>query len=434
MFFGTNNDGTKMKIIIVGGGTAGWLSALYLSKQHDVTIVDSDIPTIGVGESTTDRLVEWLVKQQVDLPKFINEVNGTVKLASRFVNFGDNNFLHPFNAKDDSEFINVSQWAYHNEQPVQKLSEFYKHCENKTVPTDLDGIAVHWENGLIPKFFESMLKVTKHTSRVKFIDHHNDDITKIVLEDDTELVGDLYVDCTGFNKILIGNNNFENWNEPGQVDSAVVWQEEYDQFCPYTQLDAMDYGWAWTIHTKGRAGRGYVFDSSYIGPQQAMKEVGQQECRTIKFEPGVQKKMLRNNIVAIGLSGHFVEPMEATNIEFATKQLDLLGQVLNNKITEQEFNTKLYNTAHEIRAFIKLHYINNKNKKTAFWTNQKYSSWFKDTYRELVQKSNLAFVTDNDWQWYDLFSWCCILQGVDVKPNIKLDDPALLAKYQLASI
>ena len=86
------------------------------------------------------------------------------------------------------------------------------------------------------------------------------------------------------------------------------------------------------------------------------------------------------------------------------------------------------------RAFIKLHYINNHNNKTAFWNNQKYSSWFKDSYRELVQKSNLSYVTENNWQWYDLFSWCCILQGVDIKPNSKIDDPALLAKYQLATV
>ncbi len=424
-----------MNIVIVGGGTAGWLTALSLHDKHDVTLIESEIPTIGVGESTTDRLVEWLIKHNIDLPEFIEQTNGTVKLASRFVNFGEHSFFHPFNAKDDSEFINVSQWAYHNEESVQSLSEFNKHCNDKTVPSDLNGVAVHWDNVAVPNYLRKKLehKILIINDTVKKVHYNNESISKLELNYCT-IEADLYIDCTGFHKMLIGNNNFESWNQPGQVDSAVVWQEEYETFSPYTQLDAMDYGWVWTIHTKNRAGRGYVFDSSYIDATQAMAEVGKDDCRIIKFEPGVQKKMFINNVVAIGLSAHFVEPMEATNIEFATKQLDLLLKVLDEKITQEEFNTTLYDTAHEIRAFIKLHYINNHNNKTAFWNNQKYSSWFKDTYRELVQKSNLSYVTENKWQWYDLFSWCCILQGVDIKPNSKIDDPALLAKYQLATV
>ena len=424
-----------MNIVIVGGGTAGWLTALSLHDKHDVTLVESEIPTIGVGESTTDRLVEWLVKHNIDLPEFIEQTNGTVKLASRFVNFGEQSFFHPFNAKDDSEFINVSQWAYHNEESVQSLSEFYKHCNDRTVPTDLNGIAVHWDNVAVPNYLRKKLehKILIINDTVKKVHFDKKSISKLELNYCT-IEADLYIDCTGFHKMLIGNDNFESWNQPGQVDSAVVWQEDYETFSPYTQLDAMDYGWAWTIHTKNRAGRGYVFDSSYIDATQAMAEAGKENCRVTTFEPGVQKQMLSKNVVAIGLSAHFVEPMEATNIEFATKQLDLLVKVLDDKITREEFNNTLYNTAHEIRAFIKLHYINNHNNKTAFWKNQKYSSWFKDSYRELVQKSNLSYVTENNWQWYDLFSWCCILQGIDVKPNSKIDDPALLAKYQLATV
>ena len=147
-----------MNIVIVGGGTAGWLTALSLHDKHDVTLVESEIPTIGVGESTTDRLVEWLVKHNIDLPEFIEQTNGTVKLASRFVNFGEQSFFHPFNAKDDSEFINVSQWAYHNEESVQSLSEFYKHCNDRTVPTDLNGIAVHWDNVAVPNYLRKKLE------------------------------------------------------------------------------------------------------------------------------------------------------------------------------------------------------------------------------------------------------------------------------------
>ena len=426
-----------MNIVIVGGGTAGWLSALSLSKNHNVSIIDSDIPTIGVGESTTDRLVEWLQRHNVDMNDFIKKVNGTKKLASHFTNFSyDYGFFHPFNVRDDRDFYDVSKWAYTNQAPLPGLSEFYHHLLNKTAPDNFDGVAVHWENGLVPTYFNNMLgdTIKVHKDTVVDIIRKQDNIDSIVLSSGETLKADLYVDCTGFHKKLIGNDHFESWNQKGQVDTAIAWQEDYDQYLPYTELTAMEYGWSWTIHTKDRAGRGYVFDSEYTSIESAKKEAGVTDCRVIHFDPGVQKNMWKGNTVAVGLSAHFLEPMEATNIEFATKQLDMIKQVLESNATVEQFNRTMYNNAHEIRAFIKLHYINNQYIKTDFWSTQKNSNWFDPIYDELVTKSNLDYIKQTNWEWYDIFSWLCILQGLNITPKHKIDNPALLAKYQLMSI
>jgi len=425
-----------MNIVIVGGGTAGWLSALSLSKNHKITIIDSSIPTVGVGESTTDRLVEWLLRQGIDLQEYIKEVNGAIKLATYHVNFSKKEYCHPFNIRDDQEFLDVSTWAYTNNQPVAPLSNFYNLIVNKQIPNSLEGVAIHWQAGLVPQYLEKLLnnKITIIKQQVSNVKRNGNNIKSIVLDNGQEITADYFIDCTGFHKVLVGNDDFESWNDKGVVDSAVVWNEPFKEFCPYTILEAKEYGWCWTIHTKDRAGRGYVFDSSYINPDQARQEVGVPDARTIKFDVGVQKNIMKGNIVAIGLSAHFVEPMEATNIEFTITELDLLDKVFASSMTVDEFNAELYKSAHEIRTFLKLHYIDNPNSNTEFWTNQKNAKWFDKTYQKLIVENDFDNIKQNKWQWYDVFSWLCIVQGLDIKPKYRIDDPALLAKYQLALI
>ena len=143
---------------------------------------------------------------------------------------------------------------------------------------------------------------------------------------------------------------------------------------------------------------------------------------------------MKGNIVAIGLSAHFVEPMEATNIEFTITELDLLDKVFASSMTVDEFNAELYKSAHEIRTFLKLHYIDNPNSNTEFWTNQKNAKWFDKTYQKLIVENDFDYIKQNKWQWYDVFSWLCIVQGLNITPKHEIDNPALLAKYQLMSI
>ena len=135
------------------------------------------------------------------------------------------------------------------------------------------------------------------------------------------------------------------------------------------------------------------------------------------------------NVVAVGLSSHFLEPMEATNIEYATKQLDYITKVINNDMSVGEFNNKIKEITHEIRCFIKLHYLNDFPKNN-FWKIQNdIQEWFLETHSNLILKNNFNYIKEKGWNWYDNYSWCCILDGVGVKPKAVIDDAALMAQY-----
>ena len=249
-----------MKVLIIGGGTAGWITALSLYKDHNVTLVESDVPTIGVGESTTDYVVQWL-KNKLDINDFFSKTNSTIKLGVQFDNWKDNDtYFHLFGDKEDlvpnNKFDNVVRYCYQNNINLDSLSIFEKSRSNLQ---QWDSTAMHWDSVKVPEYIKNFLgdKITYKYARVKEVNNFNKTINNIILDDNSILEADLYIDCTGFNRVLSKalGIKWNSWDSTGQVDTALVWQQPHTEELPlYTQSEAWDAGWRWKIPTKDRLG------------------------------------------------------------------------------------------------------------------------------------------------------------------------------------
>lgn len=428
-----------MNIVIVGGGTAGWLSALSLYDKHNVTLIESDIPTIGVGESTTDYVIGWL-KEKLDINDFHSKTNSTIKLGVQFHNWtnSQSTYFHLFGdieGKIPKKFDDVVRYCFQNNIDINGLSVF-KEIVNNT--TDWDNVATHWDSVTVPNYIRNKLagKINYVQDTVNSVVLDNNHVVELQLKNQN-LTADLYIDCTGFRKLLTSNTNNKwiNWNQPGQVDRALVWQMPHTDEIPlYTQSEAWNYGWRWKIPTRDRLGNGYVFDSDFVSEQDAEKEIRERtgytdSLRLIKFNPGMIENVYYNNIVSLGLSSHFLEPLEATNFDFLVYNLQNLDLVLENKLNIEQFNDKAKTIVQSIRKFVKLHYITDKSD-TEFWKIQQ-----QELCREIIDAiqngqttSNLAPGLFTDYNWYK------VAQGIELKSKKSNNDPELLARYQLASI
>ena len=425
-----------MRVIIIGGGTAGWLTALSLYNKHQVTLVESDVPTIGVGESTTDYVVQWL-KDKLDINDFFDKTNSTLKLGVQFNNWKDNDtYFHLFGDKEDlipnNKFDDVVRYCYLNNINLDSLSLFEKESNSQ----DWDSVAMHWDSVEVPKYIKNILedKITYRYSKVKTVISSNKTIEKVILEDNTELQGDLYIDCTGFNRVLSKalGIKWKSWDSSGQVDTALVWQQPHTEEIPlYTQSTAWNAGWCWKIPTKDRLGFGYVFDSSSITEIQAEQEIRsrtgyQGKIRKVVFNTGVIEEQWINNLVHLGLSSHFIEPLEATNFDFLIFNLQNVDKVIDNQITKQQYNNQADEFAQAIRQFLKLHYLTGKQD-TDFWSNQQAPQWLKITLKNLAQgRPSPSSGPFTDYNWYK------IAQGIGLSPLHEDNDSELLALYQLA--
>ena len=360
-----------MKVLIIGGGTAGWITALSLYKDHNVTLVESDVPTIGVGESTTDYVVQWL-KNKLDINDFFSKTNSTIKLGVQFDNWKDNDtYFHLFGDKEDlvpnNKFDNVVRYCYQNNINLDSLSIFEKSRSNLQ---QWDSTAMHWDSVKVPEYIKNFLgdKITYKYARVKEVNNFNKTINNIILDDNSILEADLYIDCTGFNRVLSKalGIKWNSWDSTGQVDTALVWQQPHTEELPlYTQSEAWDAGWRWKIPTKDRLGFGYVFDSSSINEEQATQEIRsrtnyQGPVRKVMFNTGVVEEQWINNLLHLGLSSHFIEPLEATNFDFLIFNLENLDKVLDNTLTKQQYNNQAVEFANSIRQFLTLHYLTGK--------------------------------------------------------------------------
>ena len=426
-----------MKVLIIGGGTAGWITALSLYKDHNVTLVESDVPTIGVGESTTDYVVQWL-KNKLDINDFFSKTNSTIKLGVQFDNWKDNDtYFHLFGDKEDlvpnNKFDNVVRYCYQNNINLDSLSIFEKSRSNLQ---QWDSTAMHWDSVKVPEYIKNFLgdKITYKYARVKEVNNFNKTINNIILDDNSILEADLYIDCTGFNRVLSKalGIKWNSWDSTGQVDTALVWQQPHTEELPlYTQSEAWDAGWRWKIPTKDRLGFGYVFDSSSINEEQATQEIRsrtnyQGPVRKVMFNTGVVEEQWINNLLHLGLSSHFIEPLEATNFDFLIFNLENLDKVLDNTLTKQQYNNQAVEFANSIRQFLKLHYLTGKQD-TEFWSKQQTPHWLKDTLKNIAQgKPSPNSGPFTDYNWYK------IAQGIGLRPIDKNSDSELLALYQIA--
>jgi len=400
-----------MKIVIVGGGTAGWLAALMISKvhpYHELTMIESSkIGIIGAGEGSTGYLTSIISGKIYDfgcnLMEFLKDTGATLKYGIKHKGWTPDitkSYFGPLGGTpSDSDSIHDYYFSYVNATDPNKLhlssSLGYKAEHNlsdfslKTFDFSGHDFALHFDAHAVGKYFK---KVTTKSKQVEQIDNVVQDIVlneqgfvdKLILEDNTEVSGDFFIDASGFSRVIMNklNNKWVSYKENLPVNTAMpfILKHEQEKIEPWTTAWAQSSGWMWQIPTQDRIGCGYVYCDEFITADEAHKEIetilGKQiePIRTLKFDTGRLDKAWVKNCLAIGLSSAFAEPLEATSIPTTLVQLwqfifDNLEDNLEKTVADYKINCYNRQTAQlydELKDFLNIHYMGGRSD-SKFW-------------------------------------------------------------------
>jgi flavin-dependent dehydrogenase len=383
------------RIGVIGGGTAGFISALILKSRYPDVQVDiicsSKIGIIGVGEGSTEHWNEFLKYIGVSWRSVITRCDATFKAGIMFKGWAEQDYLHSTNPDFEPKS------GQYNYVYGKQISE--GHPEKTLTPN------LVWDNLIDNRYLEDKdppfnqfhfntqkLNTFLHdVAELKGIPVIDDEITDVKLNINGEIgsvVGtsqeytyDFYIDCTGFKKLLISKlgGKWNSYSKYLKMNSAIVFPTEAQtEYNIYTTAQAMDYGWMFTIPVWGRTGNGYIFDSNYINADAAKQEVESflghpiTIGKHITFDPGAIDKSWIKNCVAVGLSGNFIEPLEATSIGTSIQQAFLLMHRLPNydEKTIEQYNSAVTDIMENIRDFVILHYQTKKDN-SQFWKDVK---------------------------------------------------------------
>lgn len=402
-------DGNIKKLVILGGGTAGWmtasLAAKVLGQVVDITLVESDkIGTVGVGEATIPPIINFNRALGLDEQEFLQATKGTVKLGIQFENWsrrGDS-YMHAFgNIGKNLPFCDFHHIWLRDRFNGDKSSlwdyslNYQAAINNKFAPlsqipgTNLPGIsyAYHFDAGLYAQFLRRYSEgrgVRRTEGTVERVKTCPDSgfIDSLLLEDGRSVDGDLFVDCSGGAALLIEKTlgvDFEDWSQWLPCDSALaVPTAAVKPIAPYTRSIAHEAGWQWRIPLQHRTGNGMVYSSHHWSDEQARKALMRgldaeslAEPRLIRFRTGRRGEQWHKNVVSIGLSSGFLEPLESTSIHLIqTAAIRLLKAFPHRGIKKEEvaeFNRQSQVEMERIRDFIILHYKANRRRDSDFW-------------------------------------------------------------------
>lgn len=462
-----------IKIVVVGGGTAGWLASSYLKKTFkdnvDVHLIESKlVPKLGVGESVTPHVVNFLKDLGIDEKHFMEYTGSTWKYANKFIDWtkrpGHQEYFS-FNYPTDKKFLyrensfassikdwNIEENSYTTLEVLMtlleknKLDRFDKYyntqhhfMENLTAPhlgrDNLLNPILSWTHHInaerLADYIRDFVALPSgvnhsygHVVDVKLKDENV--IDELILDDGTRVTGDLIIDSTGFSRVLV--RRMLNWKvkkfQTNPIDNVIVCQLDYDdpstEVTNYTQTIAQPHGWMFKIPLMHRQGCGYCFSSSYTTKEKALDHYlsltknHRFEPRHISWDPMMLEVMAQGNVAAIGLSCGFIEPMEANALFTITNSIRRLAPVVENYIYNKQWDFTRYNQVlnyciQDIADFIKIHYTLSDRDDTDFWKDM-HNIGVKENHAELVkskyqnQKHHMEF-TKEGWTLFPSYMY-----------------------------
>lgn len=398
------------KIVIVGGGSSGWIAASILAHDFrrevlDVELVESEeIGTIGVGESTVPPFVELIQNLGIDEQDFIRNVHATFKLGIEFPDWHrlGESYFHPFGwigtrigvhdfyqvwlkAKSMGHASDLQSFAPCTAMARKKRFFLPQEAPPKT-PLGSAGYALHIDANLVARYLRGYAEergVQRTEGRVTEVRQNEDgSIASLVLQSGKEIHGDFFIDSTGFFSLLIEKTlgiEYEDWLKYLPCDRAVAVQtENLGEPAPYTVAAAREEGWSWRIPLQHRTGNGYVYSSEHISDDEATsKLLGYTEGKTliepniIPFRAGIRKSFWHKNCVSVGLSAGFVEPLEATALHIVVRSMHHLLRLFPDQSCEpalvDEYNRLMQQEYERVRDFVVMHYSLTDRDDTPFW-------------------------------------------------------------------
>lgn len=414
------------KIIIVGGGSAGWMSAATLINyfpDREITVIESpNYPIMGVGESTLNFIKYWVKSLDIDESDFMSFTDASYKLSIKFTDFYKKNygsFHYPFgNPIENFHESGVNLWNYKkhyypNISPsdyCETVYPWYYCLENNRMPSENESdfpnfnmnscSAYHFDAVKFSQWLKEKYCIprgVKHIlSDVKKILHDENGITELILDDGTRISSDLYLDCTGFKSLLLEktlNEPFESYNDIIPNNRAWATQIPYvdkeKELEPFTNCTAIDNGWVWNIPLWSRIGTGYVYSDKFISKEDALlqfkeylksnKMVVQDSSRIsdelvfkdIEMKVGIHKRTWVNNVIAIGLSAGFIEPLESNGLytihEFLLKLVSSINRETVGQWDIDSYNYITQKMFDGFAKFVSLHYLLSERSDTEYW-------------------------------------------------------------------
>ncbi len=390
------------KVVIAGGGTAGWMSAAAISKllgeQVEITLVESDaIGTVGVGEATIPPLIRFHDILGIKESEFMAATNATFKLGISFENWKNvgENYIHSFGTLGRDHWSATFHHFFMRGKKLGLTHDMGDYClehlaareERFQVQTKgHKSHAYHLDATAYAKYLRTFSEkhgVKRIEGKIERVEKHLDgDIKSLKLDNGLSIEGDLFIDCTGFRALLIEQTlhaGYDDWSHWLPCDRALAVQtKSVGVPIPYTRSIAHDSGWQWRIPLQTRVGNGLVYSSRHMSDDEAFHTLtsnveGERlfDPRPIQFRTGTRRKHWHRNCVAVGLSSGFLEPLESTSIHLIQRNilrlLKLFPESRHDSHLRDEFNAQASADMKNILDFIVLHYFVTDRRDTEFW-------------------------------------------------------------------
>jgi len=409
------------KIVIVGGGSAGWMTASTLIKafpNKDITLIESpNVPVIGVGESTIQRIRNWTTYLGIDDKQFLKHTDGIYKLSIKFTDFykKGTEFHYPFGvARTDNTRAEFNDWWFKKEFYPETSNTDYADCyspamalvnQNK-IDYEFEGFRLDTDSAYHFDAIKFGHWLKEHYCLPRGVKHIQEDITDIQQDENgiKSLNGkheaDLYIDCTGFKALLLDktlNEPFESLEDKLPNNSAwatrMPYRDKEKELKPYTNCTAIENGWVWNIPLWNRIGTGYVYSDKFVDDETALQQFKNHlglnyhdhpnhddlEFRKIKMRTGIHKRLFVKNVAAVGLAGGFIEPLESNGL-FSVHEflIELVRNLRRDYITQWDKDNYTHTCKsmfYKFAEFVGMHYALSIRNDTDYWRANNQKQW-----------------------------------------------------------
>ena len=454
---------SAISMVIVGGGTAGWMLAAALSsrcrRQCNITLVESDdIGTVGVGEATLPSIKAFNDFIGIDEADMMRETQATFKLGIEFIDWGarGKRYIHPFGTYGESagvldflqHWLNAHAHSKAEPQTIEAYSYAVQAChagkfaKPSTEPDALDATyayAYHIDATAYARYLRSRFEgenLRRIEGKVLEVNLNPDtgDIAALRLASGEVLQGDYFFDCTGFRSRLLGDTlgvDFDDWSQHLMCNRAVAVPTERSSeqaLRPFTRATARSSGWTWNIPLQHRSGNGYVYASDFISDEAALAELNQSlegrplaEPKFLQFRAGRRVKSWEKNCIAVGLSSGFLEPLESTSLyliqEAITHFLNLLPAAKPTAHLAAEFNRLMDVQYARIKDFLILHYHLCERDDSAFWRECRAMPIPESLQEKIAIFKKRAYVEAYEFGLFSRPSWVSVMLGQGLVPQ-----------------